>query len=121
MLTAWELTPWSFVLDWFIDVNSYLQAISPFGQASLLGGGYSIKSDLEYIQEISYLYNKTDRFKGTLSGIVTTISDQTYVRKPRDVALPSWNPRLNSFRITDLIALFMGRAMRIARTLSQRR
>lgn len=27
--TAWELTPWSFVVDWFINVGDYLRAIVP--------------------------------------------------------------------------------------------
>lgn len=27
--TAWELTPWSFVADWFINVGDYIRAITP--------------------------------------------------------------------------------------------
>lgn len=28
-ITAWELTPFSFVLDWFLNTGDYIQAISP--------------------------------------------------------------------------------------------
>lgn len=35
---AWELTPWSFVVDWFINVGDYLQAISPKVGVKVLAG-----------------------------------------------------------------------------------
>lgn len=39
----WELTPWSFVLDWLWDVGGYLNRISHADNVSILGNYVSIK------------------------------------------------------------------------------
>lgn len=38
LLTAWELTPFSFVFDWFIDVGSWLEAMSSLQGWNVLTG-----------------------------------------------------------------------------------
>lgn len=38
LLTAWELTPFSFVFDWFINVGGYLEALSTFSDVTPLAG-----------------------------------------------------------------------------------
>lgn len=41
---AWALVPYSFVVDWFIDVGTWLKAIQPHPQIDILGGCTSIKT-----------------------------------------------------------------------------
>jgi hypothetical protein len=38
LLTAWELVPFSFVFDWFIDIGGYLQALSSLDGLAVLAG-----------------------------------------------------------------------------------
>jgi hypothetical protein len=35
--TLWELTPWSFVSDWVLNVGDWLQAVTPNPRVSILG------------------------------------------------------------------------------------
>lgn len=42
LLTAWELTPFSFVFDWFVDVGSYLESLSTLAEVSVLTGFASV-------------------------------------------------------------------------------
>ena len=97
--TAYELTRWSFVLDWFIDVNSWLKSISPFTGADLLGAGYSIKDDYTLRQENSRVWSGTTGGlveSGSYGGLSTEIIVKGYTRSPHGVSGPSWNPRLNT-------------------------
>lgn len=36
LITTYELVPYSFVVDWFFNINEYLQAVSPFTDSSIL-------------------------------------------------------------------------------------
>jgi hypothetical protein len=45
LLLAWELTPFSFVFDWFIDVGTYLENIGALQGLKVLDGFYSITRD----------------------------------------------------------------------------
>jgi len=37
LITPWELIPWSFVIDWFVNVGKYLQALAPMQGRKQLG------------------------------------------------------------------------------------
>lgn len=122
-VTAWELIPYSFVMDWFIQVGDYLQAISPFQAGSLVGAGYSIRDEYEYYQE----YQATDsggnsayRQSGTHSGIATTIKVAKYQRIAFSAGLPGWNPRLSDVKLIDLVALVTQRMKSVDRLLRKR-
>lgn len=116
--TGWELVPWSFVFDWFVDVNSYLQAVSPFQGGQLMGGGSSIKDDYVWRQTINYDYDRGG-WDGAITGIQTERKVQHYTRTPFGVSLPGWNPRLTSVRLIDLAALIYGRARNIMKILTR--
>lgn len=115
--TGWELVPWSFVFDWFVDVNSYLQAVSPFQAGHLLGGGYSTKTVYTLEQTSSVIYE--DPWTGSVDNIKTVVEVERYERTPMGVSLPSWNPRLTSVRVADLAALIYGRARNVYRILTR--
>lgn len=118
LLTTWELVTFSFIMDWFIDVNSYLQAISPFSGAELLGVGYSIKDDYTLSQVWSQ-NAKPPLHSGGLQGVETTFEVKRYVRSPSAVSLPVWNPALNWKRLADLTSLIMGGLMTVSLILSK--
>lgn len=48
---AWELVPWSFVADWFINVGDYLQSITPKVGVRILAGFTSVKVETTVIRK----------------------------------------------------------------------
>lgn len=101
--TAYELLPFSFVLDWFVDYGSYIEAISPFGNGRLLGTCASIK--IEYTRTLHYEKTRKVSHSGKCSGLLSTRSVRSYERFPYGVSLPGLNPRINVARVTDAVAL----------------
>jgi len=62
LLTAWELTPFSFVFDWFVDVGGWLEARSSLQGWTVLTGWASRKCDYKFsITEVpGGTYSKPD-------------------------------------------------------------
>lgn len=56
LAVAWELVPFSFVVDWFGTIGTYLNSQSDFHGLTVTNGWTSRKSE---IGGISYLWNKT--------------------------------------------------------------
>lgn len=101
--TAYELTRLSFVLDWFVDYGTYLEALSPFANGDLVSGGYSIQTTAQ--REISFEMVSGPGVTGSFAGLYKTQSINNYVRNPRGPSLPGFNPQLNVKRVTDAAAL----------------
>lgn len=103
IITAYELTRFSFVVDWFIDIGSWLQAISPRVGYNQLGVSVSWKAS----------YVETQKWVWTSGTWVTSMSPQTIVdtveRYHREaysgIPLPSIQVNLNQWKVADLIAL----------------
>lgn len=122
-VTAWELIPYSFVMDWFIQVGDYIQAISPFQGGKLVGAGYSIRDSYTYDSSTLITDSGGDsvyRQYGTLSGMSATIIADTYQRYASSAGLPGWNPRLSDVKLIDLVALVTQRMQSVERLLRKR-
>lgn len=110
LLTAWELVTLSFVVDWFIDIGSWLQTYSPFAEGGLTNTGYSLKYEFErsYSGNISY-YGKLVNGEFTTGGGTTgtyTEKIERYVRVPANPPFfPAFKPDLNWKRGLDLMSL----------------
>lgn len=50
-LLAWELLPYSFVIDWFLPVGNYLQSLNDFAGFTFLEGWVSYKTEQWYTNE----------------------------------------------------------------------
>jgi len=110
LLTAWELVTLSFVVDWFIDIGSWLQTYSPFAEGGLVNTGYSLKYEFErsYSGNISYYGNLVGDEYTTGGGTTGTYTEkiERYVRVPANPPFfPSFKPDLNWKRGLDLISL----------------
>lgn len=101
--TAYELTRLSFVLDWFVDYGTYLEAISPFANGDLVSSGYSIQTSAQ--REISFELVPGPGVTGSFAGLYKTLSINNYSRSPRSPSLPGFYPQLNVKRVTDAAAL----------------
>lgn len=110
LVTTWEKIPYSFVVDYFIDIGTFVQAVTPFSGANLLGAMTSIKDEYELKQLIEPSWPDYP-WSGSYSPFVTTQKVTSYSRGPYVVSLPSLSPRLNLSRWVDLVALmFSGRS-----------
>lgn len=92
-LLAWELLPWSFVIDWFIPIGNYLQSLD-----ATLGLQFQHGYKITYIttdeKVISDLVPYNSRNFDT--GRVTLTSDQATFER---TVLTGWpSPRLPSFK-----------------------
>jgi len=109
---AWELTPYSFVVDWFIDIGGYLRAAeSVFIYGDNFVNGYmSETARTEWTGSLQGMQTRTDG-SGTID-IVSGFAGGTETQKKRTVLtalpfpdFPPFNPRLGSSRLISAAAL----------------
>lgn len=119
LVTAWEIVPYSFVADWFIQVGTWINAVSPFQPGKVLGSCASIKSEItrEISVNRSWHRDGTTNHWGAGSGGSRRVEMTRYIRFPHDTSLPGWNPRITPERIIDGIALAIAAKLGVKRLL----
>jgi len=110
LTTAYELVTLSFVLDWFIDIGTWLEAVSPFaaGNTKVIMGSVQTTSTRTQHWDINAYSTPLIIATGSLSNNSFAVTTETYDRFYATTSLPGWNPRLNLPRMTDAISLAMG-------------
>jgi len=105
--TAWELLPWSFVIDWFINIGLWIDVIS----ASYLDAPYSsglgtsvkctIITTIEGAQPVSPMTS------GSCTG--TVVAECSQIRRDpwTPSLLPQLNVRLDGYKVTDLLSFLL--------------
>ncbi len=90
----WELTPWSFVVDWFVPIGSYLDNLN---QIPHLLGRWLITDMVQYAEQvptwkwISTAHQSTGPLPGEPSGVLVRGST---------ISVVSWpNPRVSAVKI----------------------
>lgn len=108
VIAGWQLKRLSFVVDWFIDITSWLTAISP--REGYSGLGISVSATAEYTDTFTQQGMSTHipPFDTTVS--LTPLKKvrkvRSYQRGPyTGVPLPSINVNLNPMKWYDLVAL----------------
>jgi hypothetical protein len=110
LVSLYETAKWTWILDWMMDVGSFLQAVSPFAQVTTKAVCLSVKTTYERRQSVKRTWHNvssTDRHSGDTGSCMTieTVSDYQRWASDTDVPWPRWNPQLNWKRLTDLVAL----------------
>jgi hypothetical protein len=67
-VALWEAIPYSFVADWFLNIGSFIQAISPVGGVKRLGSWTTVKTETSTTREIWW------ERPGTSSGITRVVT-----------------------------------------------
>jgi hypothetical protein len=112
LLTGWELVPYSFVVDWFLGVGTFIKSVSPFSGISLAGGSCSITDEYMYTQTWSVDY--AGGHNGSTGVIETSIDTRSYTRFGNTPGVvPVWNPNLNPERILDAFSLVLAGDRRV--------
>lgn len=118
--TAWELTPYSFVVDWFIDIGSWVSTLTPRLLGQFAGIGQSLKHDYTITSQRKYRV-KPGMGSGTWDNAKYTRELKLYERSPAGISFPSPLPRLTLPKVTDLVTLFVNGREDVARTLGNER
>lgn len=102
-LTAWELTRFSFIIDWFIQVGGWIEAMSflTFADKYYAAGGYSVTlSRTGYYQG-----NYHSGYSGSKS-CATSCTAKARYRFPTTVpAIPQINVKLSPAKLFDLVSI----------------
>lgn len=120
LTTAWDLIPLSFVVDWFIDVSSYLTQLS-FATGFNPRGAW-VTSETVILQNMATVMNNVSywshvSYQTQLNEYSNAVSGSPYVRLSRrrrlvvdasSYSIPGLSPRISLASITDLIAIVTG-------------
>ena len=98
--TMWELAPYSFVVDWFVNINGLLYSICPSPVFKPLGSWLTTTSTVEIAGTVKCTVG--DRSStGTFS-----VHRQIKQRSANpDVPAIAWNPNLNFGKLLDAVSL----------------
>lgn len=106
LVAGWELIRFSFVVDYFINVGNWVQAVTPFSGAELVGSCGSVRESYELKQEVEIDFSANADTTGSYTGRSTTLTVERYHRFPHSGGvLPQWNPRLTTIRLVNLASL----------------
>lgn len=93
LTVAWEILPYSFVVDWFIDVSGFLKTLNAFDGFEYVSGTISRTAKGKMIKNFSLSYS--GGYGGGVSG--SSAWDQvSYERQPQNTFPPSVPPTLRN-------------------------
>lgn len=127
LVTAYEVIPFSFILDWFVNIGDVVAAYSPFATENLLGAWTSFKEEVQ--TQTFYNANGPSTKKsyggyymlldvgGTWS---SSVLKTTYTRSPISPSVGlTWDLRLDAAKLTDLASIFVLRYLGVLSKISK--
>lgn len=103
--TAWELLTFSFVIDWLIDIGTWIDTWSPFSVGGLVTSGVSLKEELHWRLETDIQFTQSGFTGGFTTKPLRELHVKRYQRFAVPPGLPGWNPRISPTRLIDAVAL----------------
>lgn len=120
LVTAYEVIPYSFIADWFFNLNDVVAAWSPFAVGSVAHAFVTTTQRKTVIGEAHPL--ASNGWVPDSTGTSTYVA--TYERTIRSPADPTLDVRfrlnMNGAKLTDLLALFFARHAQRLRRMSRR-
>jgi len=113
--SIWELAAFSFVVDWFVDIGSWLDAASPRVGVNILAEGYTMTTNRTRIRSITGSTLTGNYRACTLPGQNDFCLLTSKVRVPKlpSFPLPRVNVKFNPKRAIDSIALLVQQASKL--------
>jgi len=116
--TVWELVPFSFIIDWFINIGDTISAWAPDVGFSTLASWGTVKQTTFQHAEFAYnnvdepVWNGTYQYRSTdhvrnMSNcyIQKTVISTERIPNPKRAILPQVKLKFNSFKLLDLIII----------------
>lgn len=107
--TVWELIPFSFIVDWFLNTGKFFAAWQPRIGTEILGSWTSVKHT--YASEVAVIgFIPSETVPHTtpeVTGLRDRVSESYSARyaNPQRPILPSVNIRLDGLKLLDILAL----------------
>lgn len=106
VVTAYELVPFSFVLDWVVDVGGWLSTLTPQLRGDFLGTQYSLKRSYSCAKHYYIDPRPEAGTTGQGGHSIVWRTQEQYIRVPFDGGtLPRVNLRFSLNKAVDLLAL----------------
>lgn len=116
LLTAWEVVPFSFILDWFVNIGDTIAAFSPSVQENLLGAWSKQTEKIVTTTTLSpvTMGNPSSGWYYELQGStepflfeIQEIESERMTESPS--ASLSWRLNLDELKLVDLASIFLAR------------
>lgn len=119
-VTFVEKTPWTFILDYFVNLGDVVAASTgAFSGVALLQNGFSYRDEVTVEWNVEWIYGKNPGIDGGGGGLVRKLKINRYQRTgPYDTGLV-FNPRLSIPKYIDMAALAYGITQRVWKILRQ--
>lgn len=110
---AWDLTRFSFIVDWFINIGEKIAALAPKMDVDILASWVVVR---EYLQQSGYATYVAQTYSHGPNSTAYTVANwaphmtkvtetTTRLANPAINPIPNWDIRLNVGRIADLLAI----------------
>lgn len=117
--TMWEVVPYSWLIDKFINIGSAINAWAPVPGVEIQASGYSIHDTYEITQRVGASPNPSStNTTCSYTDYVRVISVDRYRRFPSGAMVPRLYPRLKPADFLDILALTVSRASRVMKLLT---
>ena len=129
LTTLWEIVPYSFIVDWFVNIGDLIKAYSPFVSGNVLHGVLShsdslvstttmVPSNARLVNNYPLASGYTHIFNGPT--IMRVVETETYDRAPASPSF-SLHAKLNvdARKLVDLSTLFLLSNNKLLRDLSK--
>lgn len=122
LVTAWEVIPFSFIADWFLNIGKNISAFSPFAAGNLLGVWTSERYLIDYVCEgfvPSYVPGqptRTMRVIGASHGTYKTYyKSYTRAKVTNPAFTLSYDLHFDWQKLVDLAAIFSAKYLKLLR------
>lgn len=110
LVTAWELVPFSFVIDWFFNIGANISAYSPTATGKVAWAGVS--NEIETVRTLEYRHTGTTTYTEKQVQPFSTIT-RSYNRGPETPGVSfAFRPNFDGFKAADLMALTLQALLR---------
>ena len=119
LVTAWEVTTYSVVVDWMINIGAWVAALTPELRGDFKGTSVSWKTVVEQEYRMDMTQKLVHPF--FMLPTVSTRTSETYIRNPHTgLPFPSLLPNVTLPKLVDLVAMFVKGRNDVGRILNRR-
>jgi hypothetical protein len=107
-ITAWEIVPFSFVIDWFLNIGQKIALMANSALSADYTSHYGVKVTARLVSTSS-MWEQSQDLPGyriiSNSATATTVGELLYRRQHTPGLTPKFEVNLDGFKVADIIAL----------------